>query len=232
MPRAAASAGGDVVMLAKSGARRWQRAREFFFAEYRLNHLLFTYDKPTVAFMDGVTMGGGVGISQPCRYRVATENTRFAMPETSDRPVPRRRRRLVPVAAAGPRRPVPCADRRAARRRRMPITNDPGRKARRGDAGHAQPPQGAQRAQQRVLKRADRRLRRYDADDAQRCLVLTGSGEKAFAAGADIKEMQPQGFADMYSSNFFAGWEKVTRPASRGSPRSTASRSAAAAKWR
>ena len=49
----------------------------------------------------------------------------------------------------------------------------------------------------------------YDADAGQRCLVLTGS-EKAFAAGADIKEMQAQGFADMYSSNFFAGWEKVT----------------------
>ncbi|MGH6729636.1 MAG: enoyl-CoA hydratase-related protein, partial [Sphingomicrobium sp.] len=49
----------------------------------------------------------------------------------------------------------------------------------------------------------------YDGDDSQRCLVLTGS-EKAFAAGADIKEMQAQGFADMYSSNFFAGWEKVT----------------------
>lgn len=49
----------------------------------------------------------------------------------------------------------------------------------------------------------------YDADDSQRCLVLTGS-EKAFAAGADIKEMQAQGFADMYSANFFAGWERVT----------------------
>jgi enoyl-CoA hydratase len=50
----------------------------------------------------------------------------------------------------------------------------------------------------------------YDADESQHCLVLTGSGEKAFAAGADIKEMQPQGFSDMYSSDFFAGWEKVT----------------------
>ena len=50
----------------------------------------------------------------------------------------------------------------------------------------------------------------YDAEDSQRCLVLTGS-EKAFAAGADIKEMQAQGFADMYASNFFAGWEQVTR---------------------
>ncbi|WP_310468644.1 enoyl-CoA hydratase [Sphingomonas sp.] len=49
----------------------------------------------------------------------------------------------------------------------------------------------------------------YDADVSQRCLVLTGS-EKAFAAGADIKEMQSQKFADMYSANFFAGWEQVT----------------------
>jgi enoyl-CoA hydratase len=49
----------------------------------------------------------------------------------------------------------------------------------------------------------------YDADPGQRCLVLTGS-EKAFAAGADIKEMESQGFADMYAANFFAGWEKVT----------------------
>ena len=50
----------------------------------------------------------------------------------------------------------------------------------------------------------------YDADPGQRCLVLTGS-QKAFAAGADIKEMQAQGFADMYGANYFAGWEQVTR---------------------
>lgn len=76
-------AGGDVVMLARSGAGDGAEARAFFHEEYRLNHLLFTYAKPTVAFMDGITMGGGVGISQPCRFRVATENTRFAMPETA-----------------------------------------------------------------------------------------------------------------------------------------------------
>jgi len=49
----------------------------------------------------------------------------------------------------------------------------------------------------------------YDADSSQRCLVLTGS-EKAFAAGADIKEMQSKGFAQMFGENFFQGWEKVT----------------------
>ena len=75
-------AGGDVVMLARSGAYDAEEAKRFFFAEYRLNHLLFTYSKPTVAIMDGITMGGGVGISLPCTFRIATENTRFAMPET------------------------------------------------------------------------------------------------------------------------------------------------------
>jgi enoyl-CoA hydratase len=49
----------------------------------------------------------------------------------------------------------------------------------------------------------------FDADDSQRCAVLTGS-EKAFAAGADIKEMQSQSFADMYGQNFFAGYDRVT----------------------
>ncbi|WP_129790915.1 enoyl-CoA hydratase/isomerase family protein [Sphingosinicella sp. CPCC 101087] len=76
-------AGGDVVMLRDSGSGDGKAARAFFHEEYRLNHLLFTYGKPTIAFMDGITMGGGVGISQPCRYRVATQNTRFAMPETA-----------------------------------------------------------------------------------------------------------------------------------------------------
>ena len=61
-----------------------------------------------------------------------------------------------------------------------------------------------------VLEELTVAFRAYDADDSQRCLVLTGS-EKAFAAGADIKEMAPQSFGDMYGSNYFAGWENVTR---------------------
>jgi enoyl-CoA hydratase len=71
-------------------------------------------------------------------------------------------------------------------------------------------PQALNALNSEVLKELIEAFQAYEADPSQRCLVLTGSGEKAFAAGADIKEMQPQGFADMYASNFFAGWEKVT----------------------
>jgi enoyl-CoA hydratase len=75
-------AGGDVALVRRSALEDGGKAgRAFFSAEYRLNHLLFTYPRPVVAFMNGVTMGGGVGISQPAKYRVATENTLFAMPE-------------------------------------------------------------------------------------------------------------------------------------------------------
>ncbi|WP_114226697.1 MULTISPECIES: enoyl-CoA hydratase [Sphingomonas] len=70
-------------------------------------------------------------------------------------------------------------------------------------------PQALNALNSEVLKDLIAAFAAYDADDSQRCLVLTGS-EKAFAAGADIKEMQAQAFADMYSSNFFAGWEQVT----------------------
>ena len=70
-------------------------------------------------------------------------------------------------------------------------------------------PQALNALNSMVLKELIATFAAYDADDSQHCLVLTGS-EKAFAAGADIKEMQSQGFADMYGSNFFAGWERVT----------------------
>jgi enoyl-CoA hydratase len=75
-------AGGDIRMIAESSAGDGQAARDFFRVEYQLNHRLFTFAKPIVAFMDGVTMGGGVGLAMPARYRIATEHTRFAMPET------------------------------------------------------------------------------------------------------------------------------------------------------
>jgi enoyl-CoA hydratase len=75
--------GGDINLLRDSALNdNGVSGRRFFYEEYQLNHLLMTYPKPVVAFMDGITMGGGVGISQPATFRVATENTRFAMPET------------------------------------------------------------------------------------------------------------------------------------------------------
>lgn len=75
-------AGGDIRFLADSAKVGGEGARRFFYTEYQLNHLLMVYPKPVVAVMDGITMGGGVGIALPARYRIATERTTFAMPET------------------------------------------------------------------------------------------------------------------------------------------------------
>ena len=76
-------AGGDIRFLADSAAGDGAGARHFFFIEYQLNALMARYPKPIVTVMDGVTMGGGVGLSWTARYRVATERTTLAMPETS-----------------------------------------------------------------------------------------------------------------------------------------------------
>ena len=70
-------------------------------------------------------------------------------------------------------------------------------------------PQALNALNSTVLAELTAAFEAFDADEGQRCAVLTGS-EKAFAAGADIKEMSDQGFASMYGSNFFQGWEKVT----------------------
>ncbi|KAH7067530.1 3-hydroxyisobutyryl-CoA hydrolase mitochondrial precursor [Paraphoma chrysanthemicola] len=79
-------AGGDVAALAnwnKEGKEGQQRSADYFGLEYKLDHLIATYSKPYVAFMDGITMGGGVGLSIHAPFRIATENTLFAMPETT-----------------------------------------------------------------------------------------------------------------------------------------------------
>jgi 3-hydroxyisobutyryl-CoA hydrolase len=79
-------AGGDVAALAewnKTGAEGQQQSADYFGLEYKLDHLIATYTKPYVAFMDGITMGGGVGLSIHAPFRIATENTLFAMPETT-----------------------------------------------------------------------------------------------------------------------------------------------------
>ncbi len=70
-------------------------------------------------------------------------------------------------------------------------------------------PQALNALNSQVLADLIAALGAFDADPSQGCAVLTGS-EKAFAAGADIKEMSTQSFADMYGSNFFAGYDRVT----------------------
>lgn len=75
-------AGGDLRALYEDLRGGGNEVLDFFRTEYRLDHLLFTLAKPSVCFMDGIVMGGGAGIAMPCRYRVATESTVFAMPET------------------------------------------------------------------------------------------------------------------------------------------------------
>jgi len=75
-------AGGDVVGLhaaGRAGSPEWEG---FFFDEYRMNHAIARYPKPYVALVDGISMGGGVGISVHAPFRIATERTLFAMPET------------------------------------------------------------------------------------------------------------------------------------------------------
>jgi len=75
-------AGGDIVGIYNEGKNgEVQKARQFWRDEYRLNHAISTYTKPYVAFMDGIVMGGGVGISAHGSHRVVTERTMFAMPE-------------------------------------------------------------------------------------------------------------------------------------------------------
>lgn len=77
-------AGGDVAVLAKNNQKgEAQSSKDFFGLEYKLDHMIATYKKPYVAFLDGITMGGGVGLSINAPFRIATENTVFAMPETT-----------------------------------------------------------------------------------------------------------------------------------------------------
>jgi enoyl-CoA hydratase len=75
-------AGGDVRALWAAGPSGGI-TRDFFWDEYRLNRRLFRFSKPYIAVADGITMGGGVGISAPARIRLVSERTMFAMPETA-----------------------------------------------------------------------------------------------------------------------------------------------------
>ena len=77
-------AGGDIRALRQYELDgEHDRAEEFFREEYELNLAIATYPKPYVALIDGICMGGGIGVSVHAPYRVATEHAAFAMPETA-----------------------------------------------------------------------------------------------------------------------------------------------------
>jgi len=75
-------AGGDVRAIYDSAAQGSGFARRFWADEYRLNAAISRYPKPYVAFMDGIVMGGGIGLSGHCSHRIVTERSQLAMPET------------------------------------------------------------------------------------------------------------------------------------------------------
>ena len=75
-------AGGDIRALYDWGKNNDKKATGFYYEEYQLNQLIKSYTKPYISFVNGIVMGGGVGISVHGSYRVAGENYSFAMPET------------------------------------------------------------------------------------------------------------------------------------------------------
>ena len=75
-------AGGDIRFFHQAALTGNADLDTFFTDEYTLNHLIHHYPKPYIAFMDGIVMGGGMGISQGARLRIVTDTTKMAMPET------------------------------------------------------------------------------------------------------------------------------------------------------
>lgn len=82
-PFGAFCAGGDIRFFHEAVLRGDTEVEDFFTEEYALNHLIHHYPKPYIAFMDGVVMGGGMGIAQGASLRLVTERTKMAMPETN-----------------------------------------------------------------------------------------------------------------------------------------------------
>ena len=76
-------AGGDIRFLHAAGSAGNPELEDFFTEEYALNYLIHNFGKPYIAFMDGIVMGGGMGISQGGSTRIVTERTKMAMPETA-----------------------------------------------------------------------------------------------------------------------------------------------------
>ncbi len=81
-PFGAFCAGGDIRYFHQAALSGDTSLEDFFTEEYNLNHIIHTYGKPYIALMDGMVMGGGMGLSQGIALRVVTERTQMAMPET------------------------------------------------------------------------------------------------------------------------------------------------------
>lgn len=76
-------AGGDIRFFHQAALAGDPRLEDFFTEEYTLDHLVHRYPKPTIALMDGIVMGGGMGLSQGAAMRIVTERSKLAMPETN-----------------------------------------------------------------------------------------------------------------------------------------------------
>jgi enoyl-CoA hydratase/carnithine racemase len=76
-------AGGDIRAIYESYQRADSLHRDFFVTEYPLDYLLYSYPKPYIALIDGIVLGGGMGISQGSRLRIVGDRTRMAMPEVA-----------------------------------------------------------------------------------------------------------------------------------------------------
>ena len=76
-------AGGDIKALYQSNASEaaYQEAKQFFKVEYEVDKLIYSFPKPIIACLDGIVMGGGVGLSYGASHRIVTERTKWAMPE-------------------------------------------------------------------------------------------------------------------------------------------------------
>ena len=83
VPGKAFCAGGDLRLIYSHKQTNHPAATKFFYDEYQLNRFIFHYPKPYIALLDGITMGGGVGISIHGSHRVVTEKLIFGMPETT-----------------------------------------------------------------------------------------------------------------------------------------------------
>ena len=76
-------AGGDIRYFHEAALAGDPTLEDFFTEEYALNHLIHTFGKPSFVLMDGITMGGGMGLAQGCSMRIVTEHSKLAMPETN-----------------------------------------------------------------------------------------------------------------------------------------------------